>query len=98
MNTKTIYTEWLDYCLAAAEEIQAVDQVFEHASNAGWLNFGKSWDLVCSVRVCDPELSDESYFEVADWGPQPTPNDTMRALALSMTSTKIEQILDAKKP
>jgi hypothetical protein len=96
MNLKTIYKEWLDYCKLAADEIQSEEQAFEQAAGSMWLNYGKNWELVFAVREWEPELFDHSSSEVADWGLQPTPDDSIRAMALSMTSTKIEQIWEAR--
>jgi hypothetical protein len=96
MNLKTTYTEWLDYCKLAADDIQSQEQAFEQAAGSMWLNYGRKWELVFAVREWEPELFDQASSEVADWGPQPNPDDCIRAMALSMTSTKIEQVWEAQ--
>jgi|DEB0MinimDraft_6_1074348.scaffolds.fasta_scaffold26209_3 hypothetical protein len=96
MDLKTTYTEWLDYCKLAADDIQSQEQAFEQAAGSMWLNYGRKWDLVYAVRAWETELFDQASSEVADWGPQPNPDDCIRAMALSMTSTKIEQVWEAQ--
>lgn len=102
IDTKKIYSKWLDYCQLCVEDMTDCDASSQVAADSKYaIYYGRSWDLVCSVREWEPDLfeeveDEESYSVVVN--PDPVPyespyerlTDIIQRVAVSMTRIKIE--------
>jgi hypothetical protein len=94
--TKKIYADWLDYCQLCVEDMKEASQLAADSKYA--IYYGRSWDLVCSVREWEPDLFNASEEEEPEYRNRDSSlTDMVSWTAFVMTRMKIEHYMDAKE-
>ena len=99
IHTKIIYSDWLEYCLLSAEDMTDRDEASQQAADSKYaIYYGRSWDLVCSVREWEPDLFNAAEEEEPEYRDRSSSlTDMISWTAFAMTRTKIEHYMDAKE-
>ena len=99
IDTKKIYSEWLDYCKLCVEDMTDRDEAREVAGNSLYvIYYSEAWDLVCSVRDWDPDLFEEAEEEKQIYrGGNGCLTEMIAWTSYVMTRMKIEHYMDAKE-
>ena len=99
IHTKIIYADWLEYCLLSVEEMTDRDEASQQAADSKYaIYYGRSWDLVCSVREWEPDLfEDVEHEEPKHRTNCKSPTEIITWMAFTMTLTKIQTFVHAKE-
>ncbi len=96
IDTKKIYADWLDYCQSCVEDMKEASQLAADSKYA--IYYGRSWDLVCSVREWEPDLFNAAEEEEPEYRNRDSSlTDMISWTAFAMTRMKIEHYMDAKE-
>jgi hypothetical protein len=99
IHTKIIYADWLEYCLLSAEDMTDRDEASQVAADSKYATYyGRSWDLVCSVREWEPDLFNAAEEEEPEYRNRDSSlTDMISWTAFVMTRMKLEHYMDAKE-
>lgn len=99
IDTKKIYSDWLEYCLLSVEEMTDRDEASQQAADSKYaIYYGRSWDLVCAVREWEPDLFNAAEEEEPEYRNRNSSlTDMISWTAFAMTRMKIEHYMDAKE-
>ena len=99
IDTKKIYSDWLDYCQLCVEEMTDLDEAHSEAEKSKYnIYHGRAWDLVCSVREWEPDLFEDVEHEEPNHRTNcKSPTEIVTWMAFTMTLTKIQTFVHAKE-